>query len=163
MAERLAAKLNALLLPPRRRRAQRRHALLWPLPLRAVPVRLRHHAIAPHRPPPATQAEVPAPEEAVVGAEAALHRRAAADRGARRPRHRPPLLLLHRLRTHPPAAGRTDQIGRFLQNGSASRSLFFHRAFRKKSSPHSRPPRRDRRRHPPTSHTSPVPIFSRRA
>src|SRR6266567_7331022 len=103
MAKRLAAKMNALLLPPRRRRAQRRHALLWPLRLCVVPVRLRHLALAPHRRLPATRAEVPAPEGAVVGAEAALHLRAAADRGARRPRHRPPLLLLHRLRTHPPA------------------------------------------------------------
>src|SRR5437879_4479418 len=125
--EMLSLKTDALPLLPRRplrrRRAQRRHALLLRLPPRAAQVHLRRRAVSP-RHQRITQAELPAPaaERAVVGVAAVLHLQAAADQGVHRPRP-PPLLLLLRLRTQRLLAAPTDRTGGFV-SGSASRGHF---------------------------------------
>src|SRR5207302_6731417 len=116
---------------------------------RAARILLRQRAIASRRRRRATQAanaEVPVRlAEAAVGAALPLQAQAARD-DPRLP------LLLHRLRTRPPA-GRTNRI---------ARDLFARQqiAIRARSCPRSPRPRRDRRKPPRTSHISPIPAFS---
>ena len=158
---RFASKMDGLRPPRRQQPPSHRRALLQHLRRRAARLHHRLRAIASprrHRVPRAVNEEVPAAEEAALGA--ALPLRAEAERDDRRLP-----LLRRRLRTRPPA-GHTNRTGSDRRNGSHWGAVSFCAAancfvrVRRKSSPRSPRPRRDRRTRPPTSRTSPTPIFS---
>src|SRR5260370_22528430 len=140
--------------PPPRPRALlsllRRLAVRLSLPLRATLSRRRHRAT------PAANAAVPVAEAAV---------------GAGQPLRAEAVLVtrLPRLHTRPLAGGtRINRLRFRSRNGSPLGGLFCSRGNnlrygpgKEKSCPRSRRPRCDRRTHPRTSHTSPIPVFLR--